>query len=238
MLNRYCLLDLETIASPEASQWLPDINPPSNWKDEAKIAAYVAEEGMKLLERAPLNPELCRIIAAGWQTEGDAPCVMYVPDVDAERKLLNHIWLMVSKTRPMVGYGLTWFDAGVLVRRSQLLDVLVPAVMYEQGKYRHPLIVELADRLTLNGMIEQKREEKKGHGLDYHCQRLGIQVEDAHTGKDVAELYAAGNVEGIKNHCLADIQRIRLLAERLRVISVQTTGMALVVEPVSTGAVF
>lgn len=231
MLNRYCLLDLETIPAPDAPAWLPKIDAPSNYKDEAKIAAYIAEEGSKQLAQAGLDADLCTIVAAGWQKDNGSPCVVYVSDTDAERNVLNLIWSFVSASRPMVGYGLTWFDAGVLVRRSQLLGVTVPAAMYEQGKYRHPMIVELADRLTLNGMIDQK----KGRGLDYHCKRLGIQIEDEYTGKDIAGLHAAGNVEAIKAHCLADITRLRLLAERLQVIPSSTSTQA-ESEPVAQGA--
>lgn len=217
MLTRWLLLDLETVGGPDAEEWLPPVEQDKRFTDPAKIAADIAEKRAKQLASAALDADLCKIVCAGWHRDDDISRVFFVPNEDAEREVLNMIWAQIGPTRPMLGYGLSWFDAGVLVRRSQLLDVRVPPLMYQQGKYRHPAIVELADYLTLNGMIEQK----KGRGLDYHCKRLGIQVEDAHTGKDVAELYAAGNVEGIKSHCQADITRVRLLAERLRVIPVR-----------------
>jgi hypothetical protein len=261
MVNRFVLCDLETVALADASQWLAEIQPnkamvaelnapivaAKNLIDPVKIAADIAKKTAaraelpaliaadmeqrraELLEWAAIDADLCQIVAMGYQTDDGPACCSYIPDVAAERMALNLIWSLISTTRPLVGYGLTWMDAGVLVRRSQLLDVIVPAFMYEQGKFRHPQMIELADRVTLNGMIEQR----KGRGLDYHCRRLGLQIEDAYTGKDIAALYAAGNVEAIKSHCLSDIRRLRFLAERLRVIP---PAPQFVLPEVSTGA--
>ena len=109
----------------------------------------------------------------------------------------------------MLGYGLTWFDAGVLVRRSQLLSVRVPSEFYRQAKYRHDWIVDLADYQRLNGLIELSTEQRKGRGLEWYCKRFGIDVEDAHDGADVAQLWKAGNLDAIKAHCAADLLRPR-----------------------------
>lgn len=215
MLNRYVILDVETIGAPDAEQWIGEITAPGNYSKPDTIAKYLTEEKANRIARAPLDADLCRIVAFGMQSHvHDAPVVFIAHTEEDERDCLQQVWLNVNATTPMLGYGVSWFDAGVLVRRSQLLGVTVPSGMYEQGKYRHPWIVELADRLTLNGMIDQQ----KGRGLDYHCKRFGITVDDPYSGKDVAQLWADGNIEAIKSHCLADLSRIRQLAERLQVI--------------------
>jgi len=214
MLQRYLLLDLETACAPDAEQWLSPVEADKRLTDPAKIADDLAKKKAAQLETAPLDADLCQIVAFAMQPHNGQPSVIVTPNIDAEREVLDLVWGYTLEGVPLVGYGLTWFDLGVLVRRSQLLGVTVPARIYEQGKYRHPLIVELADYLTLNGMIEQK----KGRGLDYHCKRLGIRVEDAHTGKDVASLWQARNFEGIANHARADLQRIQQLAIKLGVI--------------------
>lgn len=215
MLTRYCLLDIETAALDNARDYLPKIEAPSNYVKAEVIKAYVDGETMKALDRAGLDPDTCQIICVGFHWWNTAePATFTVRDTDAEKSLLQIVWDHIRAGGSLIGYGLTWFDAGVLVRRSQILGVPVPAQFYKQGKYRHDLIIELADYLTLNGMIEQK----KGRGLDYHCKRLGIAVDDPHSGADVGQLWKDGNVDAIRSHCLCDLQRIRLLAERLGVI--------------------
>ena len=234
MLTRWTLLDLECVALPNAKDYIPTIQAPANYTKPESIDAYVTAETAKALDKAGLDPDTCRIVCAGLIEHDGAEHVLIATDDDQERAILERVWRSVNRTTPMVGYGLTWYDAGVLVRRSQLLGVKVPAEFYKQGKYRHDWIVELADYLTLNGMIEQK----KGRGLDYHCKRFGIQVEDAYSGKDIAALWREGNVEGIKAHCAADIERIRLLAERLDVIAPANHFNVIPVQPLEEAGAF
>lgn len=214
MLNRYLLLDLETTCAHDAEQWMTPPEADKRLTDPAKIADDLAKKKAAQLETAPLDPDLCQIVAFATHLHSGEPSVRVTTTVDDERDALDIVWGYALEGVPFVGYGLTWFDLGVLVRRSQLLGVPVPRRIYEQGKYRHPAVIELADYLTLNGMIEQK----KGRGLDYHCRRLGLHVEDAHSGKDVAALWQAGDLAAIEAHALADLQRIRQLAAALGVI--------------------
>jgi len=215
MFSRYTLLDLETISAADCEQWLQPIEQDKRFTDPAKIADDLAKKKAALIDSAALDADLCQIVAVGLQQHTEEePRAFLIPEEGTEREALDLIWRHVNATTPFVGYGLTWFDAGVLVRRSQLLDVRVPSAIYKQGKYRHDLIVELADYLTLNGMIEQK----KGRTLDYHCQRLGIQVADGVSGKDVGELWRSGQHEAVRAHLLADMQRLSALAVRLGVI--------------------
>jgi predicted 3'-5' exonuclease similar to PolB exonuclease domain len=234
MLTRYCLLDLETVALDNAREWLPKIVAPANYSKPETINAYVQGETMKALDSAALDPETCRIVCVGVQANFHEQPQAALAHTEAEEfALLTSVWNILNRTTPMVGYGLTFFDAGVLVRRSQLLGVRVPSEFYKQGKYRHDWIVELSDYLTLNGMIEQK----KGRGLDYHCTRLGITVDDPYSGKDVAQLWRDGNHEAIQDHCLADLMRIRALAERIGVIE-RPRAMPLPITPISDVVVF
>lgn len=227
MLTRYCLLDLETATAPDCERWLPPIEPDKRFTDPAKVEADLATKRAAQITMAALDPDLNQIVAFGWQTEEmTRPSATVCVSESGERVMLEMIWQTVTLTRPMVGYGLTWFDAGVLVRRSQLLGVLVPSWVYRQGKYRHDAIIELADRLTLNGMIEQK----KGRTLEYHCKRFGIHVDDPVTGKDIASLWEAGDLQAITSHVTGDIDRIRQLAERLCVIPVGGSSARLLPE--------
>ena len=215
MLTRYCILDLETIAAPDCERWLSPFEADKRLTDPVKIANDIANKRQAQLDAAAIDADLCQIVMVGMELWNSGPTVLTILTDDDERKALERVWQTLSATCPMLGYGVSFYDAGVLVRRSQLLGVRVPEKFYHFGKYHHDWIVDLADRFTLNGRIEQK----KGRGLDYHCQRLGIEVEDSVSGADVAGLWATNEVELIRKHCLADLMRIRLLAERLGVIA-------------------
>jgi hypothetical protein len=79
------------------------------------------------------------------------------------------------------------------------------------GKYRHPEIDDLMLLLSFDGAL-------KFRGLDFYAKRFGITVPDAHRGQDVAALMAAGNIEAVQAHCLADLRKIRQLAERMGIV--------------------
>jgi hypothetical protein len=68
---RYIVLDLASSALPDADNYLEGtVKAPSNYKDQAKIAAYIAEAQAERLASAALDLDLARITALGfaWTT--------------------------------------------------------------------------------------------------------------------------------------------------------------------------
>ena len=219
MLTRWTIIDLETCTAPDALPFMPPIEADGRLTDPVKIAADIEKKKAAFIDRGGLDPDFCQIVCAGIREHDGTEHILVATNPAQEAAILERVWRSVNRTCPMLGFGLVWFDAGVLVRRSQLLGVKVPSDIYRQAKYRHDMIVDLSDYLTVNGLIDFKPEQRKGRGLDFYCKRFGIEVEDAHDGADVAALWKAGNIEAIKAHCAADILRIRLLAEDLGVIA-------------------
>ncbi len=235
MLTRFTLVDLETVTAPDALPFMPPIEPDGRLTDPVKIAADIEKKTAAFIERGGLDPDFCQIVCAGIREHDGTEIILTATTPVEEARILNHVWRSVNRTCPMLGYGLTWFDFGVLVRRSQLLSVTVPADVYQQAKYRHDLIVDLSDYLTVNGLIDFRPEQRKGRGLDFYCRRFGIEVKDDHDGADIAALWKAGNMDAIAAHCAADLLRIRLLAEDLGVIG--PSPVATLVQPLEeTGA--
>ena len=62
----YVVLDLETVAVSEAAEYLDTIEAPSNYKDPAKIDAYLDAKRKDLLAKAALDIDLARIVAIGY----------------------------------------------------------------------------------------------------------------------------------------------------------------------------
>jgi hypothetical protein len=120
-MERFCVFDIETVRLAEAETYLEPPKPRANLKDPAKIAADVTEKTTALLERAALDPDLCRIVAVGWEGGGLAESAVCENAVE-ERRVLERFWqasrgasaLASHKVHTCVEHhrlmGLRWID--------------------------------------------------------------------------------------------------------------------------------
>ena len=72
------IIDIETAALDDAASYLDlaEIKAPANYKDEAKIAAYVEAAKAEALNKAALDFDLARITAIGIKVDdGPHRCV-------------------------------------------------------------------------------------------------------------------------------------------------------------------
>jgi predicted PolB exonuclease-like 3'-5' exonuclease len=209
------ILDLETVAIADAADYLEPAAAPANYRDAAKIAAYVQEKTADRVASAALDPNLCTIVAIGFLLETHIrPDVILCPDERAERAALLEFWRLVAcdahQTRTTVGFNSLAFDLPVLMQRSRYLDIL-PSRSLSLDKYRSPHL-DLLQYLTFRGVI-------KAHSLAFYCKRFGIPVEDPDiTGADIAGLVARQDWEAVRRHCASDVLATCELAQRLHLI--------------------
>lgn len=198
------ILDIETIALDEAANFIEEPTAPANYKDPAKIEAYVADAKAKAINRCALDPDLCRVVAIGWQAH-DCSDVWIAPSAQHERDVIRDFWRLAAPF--YIGFNLLSFDLPVLIRRSQYLGVDVPPIALNLDKYRTPHI-DLMLRLSFNKTID-------AHSLDFYCRRFGVPITDTTSGADVDAMVRAENWGGIAIHCRADVLKTAALAERL-----------------------
>lgn len=216
------LLDIETAPLPDADLLLPDFKPRGNIKDAEKQAASVAEKREKALADAAKDPDLCRIVALGAWWEHDPHCNLFIcKDEEEEHIALTFFWDTYTLYRKhystrLLGYNLLAFDLPIIVRRSLYLDV--PMSPIERGKYRHGDVIDLFDILSEQGTLPWR-------SLDYYCKRLGIpcDIVDDITGADVPGCVARGEWDRIRAHLLADLVKVKGLAQRLGVAQREAT---------------
>jgi predicted PolB exonuclease-like 3'-5' exonuclease len=200
------VLDIETCALADADGFLEPVAAPANYKDPEKIRAYQDEKRAELLGRCALDPDLCKVVAVGMWADQGAPEVWSLDeDDDDEEQLIGRAWTAIRSAQTVVGFNILGFDLPVLIRRSQYLGIAVPFINLD--RYRTPH-VDLMERLSFNGKLRYR-------GLDFYCKRFGIAVEDAHSGRHIAELIAGGDWDAVVKHCQADVIKTRALAERL-----------------------
>jgi hypothetical protein len=214
------IVDIECVGIDTASDYLEPIEAPSNYKDAAKIDAYIKEATQKAIDRCALDPDLCRIVALG-SGEIDGPdSVIICRDEETEAAALEALGKRILNaagvTRTVVSFNGFGYDLPVLMRRAQYLGVNFPVLNVD--KYRSPHI-DLMQVLSFRGAI-------KPHSLRFYASRFGMAINDPHTGAEIAELVKAGDWKAVAEHCLADLAQTRFIAQKLKLIQSARTVAA------------
>ena len=206
-MERFCVFDIETVSLAEAETYLPPPKARANLKDPVKIEADLREKTAASLERAALDPDLCRIVAAAWECDGKAESAV-CEDATQERELLERFWTQ-SRGATLVGFNCLGFDLPVLLRRSLYLGVQAPS--FSLNKYRPGSIIDLMQLLAYQGTLTYR-------SLTFYCRRFGVAVPDDVTGADIGPLVAAGEWNKVHDHVRADVAKTTALARRIGVL--------------------
>jgi predicted PolB exonuclease-like 3'-5' exonuclease len=207
---RMCF-DIETAPLPEAADYLVEpIEAPSNYKDPAKIAAYIEEKKAKRLDNCSLDPDLCRVVAVcTWREGVNGPVALHAGDV-SEKEMLEWFWREAEQGH-LVGFNCLTFDLPVLLRRSLYLDVLTPWIQID--KFKHPMVTDLQSVLSFNGATEW-------HSLSFYAKRFGFDIPDGMDGSGIAQAVAESRWDDIEQHVKADVVKTALVADRCGYFSV------------------
>lgn len=133
--HTYICYDVETAPRSDATDFLPEVSAPANYRDEAKIQAYKEEAKIAQLEKAALSAETGKIVAVGWTLDGEN----YITheSLTDEASLLQEFWNMVrgfqGHSFSLVGFNSHRFDSPFLIRRSWACGVLPVNLM--RGRY-------------------------------------------------------------------------------------------------------
>ncbi len=206
-MERFCVFDIEMAPLADAEVYLPLPKPRANLKDPVKIEADMREKTAALLDRAALDPDLCRIVAAGWDCDGTAESAVCA-DAAQERLLLERFWKQ-SQGATLVGFNCLSFDLPVLLRRSLYLGLQAPH--FSLNKYRSGNIVDLMQVLAYQGTLTYR-------SLGFYCKRFEIRVPDEVTGTEIAALVEAGEWTKVHDHVRTDVAKTAELARRVGVL--------------------
>lgn len=156
------------------------------------------------LETTGLDPTKDKIITIGLKND-EIEMVFGCMD---EKTVLQEFWAFMDEQAvpPMlVTYNGIGFDCPFLRLRS-IVHNLHPKWL------GHLETIDLMKVLFPYGSTYRSK--------DAVCEALGIQSENNLTGKDVPTLFAEGNLEAIKFHCLDDVRREWLIFKRMREVGV------------------
>jgi hypothetical protein len=219
-VNDAIVFDVEAVAIDDAGRYLEPVSAPANYRDAEKIAAYCEQAQRDALAKAALDIDLGRIVALG-SLQGSSIIVDLARDEQDEADILRAFWSRLvgpnAYNRPtLIGFNCLGYDLPLMLRRSLYLGVHAPR--FQMGKYRHDGIEDLMLALSFDGAVKYR-------GLGFYCKRFGLEVPDETTGAQIAELHAAGDWEGIENHCRADVLKTAALAVRVGVLKAEVASV-------------
>ena len=157
--------DIETEANPDAIQFMPEPQAPGNYKDEAKIAAYIAEKKAEQTERAALDADYGRIVAIGLKVDDSVITSQFATDGHDEKDIIKIFWnFYASANGRSCGYNIIGFDLPYLLRRSFELGIK-PSIIPNLARYR------TAPTLDLMMVLYNWQNFK---GLKFVAERYGL----------------------------------------------------------------
>lgn len=159
--------DIETQANKEAIKFMPKPEAPSNYKDEAKIAAYIEAKQQEQIERAALDADYGKIIALGYKVDDQPVEAALVTSVGLrEIDVLHLFWGLLAEQRgECCGYNIIGFDLPYILRRSFALGVK-PKVLPNLRKYQTYPVCDLMGILYNWGQAKGLKLVAARYGLD------------------------------------------------------------------------
>ena len=199
---------------------LDAIQAAGNLKDPAKIAESLEKRKAEALDdyraslgRAALDWNLSRIVAIGWHLHGQPEPVCEIAKTEAEEAALLRRFWSAKGGALIVGFHARAFDVPTLIQRSRLLGV--PYQRVSLARYGRGDVLDVREELTFD---DARAESIMPRSLKAFAKRFGIPCPDPTNGKDIAQLVADGDWEGVRSHCLSDVDLTRELAVRIGLV--------------------
>lgn len=214
MLTRFCITDISTAPIDGCADWLDEPQAPSNWKDPAKIAAYIAEKKADQTERAGLDPDLGRITGIGvWQSGYPSPEIWLCRSETDERNALD-IFAEAHKSLALelIGFNSLKFDWPFLMRRAAYLGV---KLSINVDKYRGNNL-DLSDILTHHGALTAR-------SLGFYQRRLKMGLTKPLSGAEESQVPVSGRWPELELSLRHDVEATRRLAVWMGLIAPVTT---------------
>lgn len=234
----HIFLDIETLPGnsdelmeslrADAAKEKESVRAPSNYKDEAKIAEYIAAK----------YAEIDASIEGKWRKTsfdgmfGSIACIAYAFDngevfsVDTntsggEKTMIEHFYthLFDQASIPyhggvaemdvtFVGHNIAGFDLPFLKHRSIILGAKPPKAVAKA------FAAKAWDKCIADTMLMWSQDREKRVSMDKLCKALGIPGKDGFDGSMVADTWP-NEPQTVIDYCKADVERTRAMFHRM-----------------------
>lgn len=222
-------LKVEMLAEHMAKlpELLAGVKAPGNYKDEAKIADYIATERAKIEAghgaefddwhlKTSFDGGLGQVCCIGVAIEDGPVATYYVGGNSSahERNILEAFFCHLTDAhkvtdRPVfIGHNSNGFDIPFLWKRCIVLGVKPPVWFPRDPK-------PWGDS-TFDTMVAWNGPgARAGGSMDRICKILGIPGKGGMDGSQVWPFFQAGRIAEIADYCAADVERTRSMFERM-----------------------
>lgn len=206
---KWLVLDLASAPIDNAESFIEPVKAPSHYRDEEKIAAYVAEKTAERAAAAALDLDLARVTCIDFVThEPRHPLSKPLVLKDELQELHDLMWLggMISDGGlTVVTYGGFNYDLPLLMRRARYLGVNFPKLNLD--RYRSPHI-DLCELLS-------DRNPQRRRPLSFYVRRLGWTdlLEKPMAGADEARVFETGEWDKLAASVRRDVMATYRLAQ-------------------------
>lgn len=209
------VFDVESVplAASMAAEYPEDERqPPSNWRDEEKIAKWRAADREKWdaerVKAYSLSPRTGRVACIGYEFDTGTQKSVIAHVEGNESVLLGDFWAAVRQSPVIVGFNSHGFDFHFLLIRSLILGV-DPGVRVADYLRRYTYTPHFDVRMALTGW-----DVRQPGTLADWAGAFGVAGKSGH-GSEVYGMVLEGRWDDLSNYCLADVAVTRALAERV-----------------------
>lgn len=167
------IFDIETIAQDEQRLLAiaPTFEPDSRLKDTEKIAANIAMQKTRYIERAALHWTTAQIVLIG---VGDG--AKYMPIIGTETEVIKSFFDIVQTSIAngvnVGGHNVKQFDLPLIVNRARALNVPLPDGLLSFWRGRSQWHECIFDTLEIFSFGDRSKTE--GNGVEDICRALGL----------------------------------------------------------------
>jgi len=192
--------DIETVASPEAIERLPEVEPSKTLKDPEKILKDIEKKKAAQIEKMALSPLYGRVLSVDLY-DGKDHNTMIAKEPKDEEDMLKNFWEDMAGDHYMISFNGKQFDLPFLQYISMKYGIENP--MGHKGlefkRYSHGWHYDL--RL----MLSHGDVTAKGTLKDYYWDLFGVD-RNGISGADIGKLYLAEDWDRIEKHIQDDTE--------------------------------
>lgn len=188
-----------------------------NLKDKAKIDEKINEarenHEKNWLDKSALRPETAKVVAIGYYHFDKGYSITSIKNMGSEKELIEDFWWRLndfhkSTGKPLIGHNIAQFDLPMLIIRSRILDIPVPAGIFKGRYLDSNRFVDIRNEWLMG---RDYRETKSS--LDYIAKALGVKGKNG-DGKRFHELLERDEIEAYA-YLHNDVRIVKEVSQKL-----------------------
>jgi len=207
-MKRTLYIDIETIPGPESGKDSVKVKVPANYKDEAKIFAFIEAGREEAYRKQSFDGGYGQVCAFSFVVDDGGVDGMWMSTRSSEFGMLTEAFSAIDieldgHNNPYVcGHFVSGFDLRFLMRRCVVLGVKMP-------HWLQTTVNAAAWSDNLRDTMQLWCGNRDMIKLDELCTILGIEGKDGFDGSMVYDAWLAGEHEKIGEYCNSDVEKVR-----------------------------